>query len=153
MAKRFTDTEKWKDDWYLSLDNDYRIVWQYILDNCTPAGRLKKSFKLLNFCCNTNLTGKDMVEVFNNRVIDMGNYYFIPKFLKFQYPKGLNSQKPAIVSVRAELEDYGLIKMVIERFGNDYLTIKDKDRDKDKDKDTVMIKTEAEIDQEIWDES
>jgi len=27
MAKRFTDTDKWKDDWFISLSNDYKIIW------------------------------------------------------------------------------------------------------------------------------
>jgi hypothetical protein len=48
MSKRFTDTEKWKDDWFLSLSNDYRIVWQWLLDNCNHAGICKPSINLLN---------------------------------------------------------------------------------------------------------
>ena len=64
----------------------------------------------------------------------MGDYYFIPKFLKFQYPRGLSSNKPAIVAVRKELSDYSLNAIVSESLGNHYLMIKDKDKDKEKDK-------------------
>ncbi len=99
MAKRFTDKNKWTDEWYLSLSNDDRIVWEYILDTCTIAGRLKKNFKLLNFCCNVDYEEKQLLKVFDSRLLDKGGFYFIPKYLKFQYAKGLNSQKPAIVSV------------------------------------------------------
>ena len=136
MGKRFTDVDKWKDEWFLSLSNDHRIVWQYICDNCTPAGRLKKNFKLLNFCCYTNLDDSSFTAIFNGRAMDRGDYYFFPKFLKFQYPKGLNSEKPAIISIRNELQQYGLIQIVKESLGNDYLIVKDKDKDKDKDKES-----------------
>lgn len=139
MAKRFTDTEKWKDEWYLSLDNDNRIVWQYLLDSCSIAGLLKKNFKLLNFCCNVNYNEFILLDIFKDRVFDIGDYFFIPKFLKFQYPKGLKSDKPAIVSVRNELLDKGLIdndyEIIFKSFKNHSETIKDKYKDKVKDMD------------------
>lgn len=109
MSKRFTETEKWKDDWYLNLSNDYRIIWQYLLDNCSIAGIIKISFIHLNFCCKTNISEKDLYPVFSGRVLKVENYYFIPKFITYQYASGLNSQKPAIVSVREQLKKYGLI--------------------------------------------
>ena len=142
MAKRFTDSEKWKDDWYLNLDNDSRIVWQYLLDNCSIAGIIKLSLKHLNFCCNTNLSTESLEDIFEDRLIDLGDFYFIPKFISFQYPSGINSNKPAIVGVRKELAKYGLLdndynvilnnKIIIT---NDCSIIKDKDMDKDKVKD------------------
>jgi hypothetical protein len=135
MAKRFTDSDKWKDEWYLSLSNDHRIVWQYLLDNCTPAGRWKKNQKLLNFCCNTNITEDELKKVFNGRIIEKPDFFFIPKFIKFQYASGLGSNKPAIVSVRKELKEYNLLSIIKKSFGNDYLIVKDKDKDKDMDKD------------------
>jgi len=165
MAKRFTDSDKWKDGWYMSLNNDERIAWQYLLDNCTIAGRWKINIKSLNFHCNSNFSKEQFEETFKGRVffIQEGEYYFIPKFLKFQYSTGLNSSKPAIISVRKELIQYDLVEIVQELFGNDYLTIterlpndsrtirqllpndlaiikdKDKDKYKDKDKDKATI--------------
>ena len=132
MAKRLTDTEKWNDDWYISLDNDYRIIWQWLLDNCNHAGICKRSMKLLNMMCNTNITEEQLVSMMSNRVIVLDNNWFIPKFLKFQYT-GLQSNKPVIVSVVKELEKYGYCNHIPQSFGNDYLIIKDKDKDKDKD--------------------
>jgi uncharacterized phage protein (TIGR02220 family) len=134
MSKRLTDTEKWRDDWFGSLCNDYRIVWQYLVDSCNHAGIWKKDFRGLNFNCNTNLTESDIKEIFNGRLIDRGNFFFIPKFLKFQYPGGLNSHKPVIVSVVKELQLNNLIDIVKQSLGNDYLIIKSKDKDKSKDK-------------------
>lgn len=124
MARRFTDTEKWKDEWYGSLSNDNRIIWQYLLDNCTQAGIFKKDWRLLRFQCNTQISEEDFLKVFGDRVIDRGNYFFIPKFLKFQNKKGLNSNKPAVVSIREELIENNLIEIVRQSLGNDFITIK-----------------------------
>ena len=140
MSKRFTDTEKWKDDWYLSLNNDYRIVWQWLLDNCNHAGICKPSIKLLNMMCNTNLKEEELFKIFEGRLIEFKNFWFIPKFLKFQYGN-LNSKKPAVVSVVNEIVKNNLINyvndlgIITESLHNDYVTIKDKDKDKDKEKD------------------
>ena len=132
MAKRLTDTEKWNDDWYISLNNDYRIIWQWLLDNCNHAGICKRSMKLLNLMCNTLITEEELVAEMLGRVIIKDNNWFIPKFLKFQYPN-LLSNKPVIISVIKELEKNNLIEIIPESFGNDYLIIKDKSKDKDKD--------------------
>jgi len=144
MSKIFTDTEKWKDDWYISLTNDYRIIWQWLLDNCNHAGICKRSIKLLNFMCNTNITEDELISEMEGRLIIKNNIWFIPKFLKFQY-SSLKSKKPVIVSVIKELKINDLLNMIPESFGNDYvivtelltndsLIIKDTANDKDKDK-------------------
>lgn len=135
MAKRFTDTDKWRDEWFGPLSNDDRIVWLYIIDTCDHAGIWKKDMRSLNFNCNTSITEEYLIELLDARLIDMGQYFFIPKFLTYQYPKGLNSRKPAIVSVVNRLIEKGLHIMINESLGNDYLMIKDKDKDKNKDQD------------------
>jgi len=140
MAKRFTDTEKWKDEWWGSLPNDYRMIWLYLIDSCSMAGIWKKDFRGLNFNCNTNIDEKQFFEIFGSRLIDRGNFFFIPKFLRFQYPKGLNSNKPVIISIVKEIEKNNLSQTIKELLGNDYLIVKDKDKDKDKEKDKVKDK-------------
>ncbi len=145
MAKRLTDTEKWKDDWYISLSNDDKIVWQWLLDNCNHAGFCKKSLAMLNLMCRVNYTEDELLKKMDERVLCIKNYWFIPKFIKFQYTTLLSS-KPVIVSVVKDLFLMGCEKMVGDMFGNDYKIIsesfnnhyqmiKDKDKDKDKRKD------------------
>ena len=48
MAKRFHDTEIWKEDWFLSLPLNYREFWFYILDSCDHAGIWKPNFLVAN---------------------------------------------------------------------------------------------------------
>ena len=94
--------------------------------------------------CNTNITEEELIAEMEGRLIIKNNIWFIPKFLKFQYPS-LKSKKPVIVSVIKELKTNDLLNLIPESFGNDYvivtelldndyLIIKDKDKDKDKDK-------------------
>lgn len=145
MAKRFTDSDKWKDDWYISLSNDYKIVWQWLLDNCSHSGLCKRSISLLNLMCKVDVTEDDIIQKMNGRVVAFDDYWFIPKFIKFQYST-LYSNKPAIISVVKDIFKYNLQVMIPESFGNDYIIIeksfdnhckmiKDKDKVKDKDKD------------------
>ena len=157
MPRRFTDTDKWRDEWWGSLDNDYRMIWLYLVDSCSIAGIWKKDFRGLNFNCNTNISEVEFLATFGTRIIDKGNYFFIPKFLRYQCPKGLNSNKPAILSIVKELEQNNLIQTVHESLGNDFLIIKGKGTGKGIGKDKVKEKTkEPEIatlqDYEFWTE-
>jgi len=147
MAKRYTDTEKWKDDWFVSLNNDYRIIWQWLLDNCNHAGICKRSIKLLNFMCNTKATEDELILEMEGRLIIKDNIWFIPKFLKFQYST-LKSNKPVIVSIVKELKTNNLLNLIPESFGNDYIIVNESlDNDsiiiKDKDKDMDMVKDKS----------
>lgn len=147
MAKRFTDTEKWKDDWYISLSNDNKVVWQWLIDNCSIAGVCKPSIGLLNMMCQVKYTEDQLIQEMDGRVISHGRIWFVPKFLKFQYST-LLSNKPAIVSVVKELFNYGLIDLIPKSFGNDYQIISESFqnhlimiKDKDKDSNDLLSKT------------
>lgn len=160
MAKRFTLTEKWLDGWFLGLSQENKLIWIWVLDTCTPAGRWIKNFKMLKFCCDANITEEEFREAFKDKVIDKGDYYFIPDFLMLQYPRGLNSYKPAIISVREELIIHKLLPdvkqslgndylMIKQSLSNDYLMIKDKEKERSKEKETTQDKNNIYIYQDI----
>lgn len=50
MAKRNTATDKWDDDWYLSLEPELKLVWDYLTLKCDGTGQIKISFKKLSDC-------------------------------------------------------------------------------------------------------
>lgn len=148
MAKRFIDTEIFMDEWFTDLPNKYKLLWFYLITNCDNAGIFKVSYKIMKFHIGENLEPSEVKRVFTGRIVEIepDRIWFLPKFLLFQYPKGLASNKPAIVSVREKLQQFNLFPTVKEYLGNDYLiipeslsnryaTIKDKDKDKNKDKD------------------
>jgi hypothetical protein len=110
MAKRFTDTDKWKDEWYTDLPNDYKIIWQYLLDTCDNAGIYKRNVKLLNIMCNTNVSDTDILNAFKLRVTPISDEkWIINKFCVFQYgPDFLESKNKAVISVVNKLIENNL---------------------------------------------
>lgn len=148
MAKRLTDTEKWKDEWFVSLSNDDRIVWQWLLDNCSHAGFCKRSMSILNMMCRVNYSEDEMISKMERRVLIINNDWFIPKFIQFQYASLLVG-KPAILSVVRELFQKNCIGIIPESFGNNYKIISKSFENhcemiKDKVKDTVKVKDSLE---------
>lgn len=149
MAKRFTETNKWQDDWYCTLSNDEKVIWQYLNDHCSVAGLIKKGLKHLNYFCGTKFTEAKLIEVFGSKLVDLGDCFFLPSFILEQYPSGISSDKPLIVSVRKELEasnHYLIIQqslpnhypMIRQSLDNDRPIIKERERVKDK----VKVKEE-----------
>lgn len=146
MAKRYTDTEKWKDEWYLSLSNDYKIIWQWLLDNCSHSGFCKPSISFLNMLCGLKVTEDEIINHMDGRLLKVDKQWFIPKFIKFQYPT-LISNKPVIVSVVKDVISNNCQELLFD-FGEEYVIvaqsldnhlemIKDKDKYKDKVKDKI----------------
>lgn len=130
MAKRFTDTEKWKDEWFYGLSPEMKLAWIYILDCCDHCGIWKRNFELLRNSCGTVTKQLEAEKVFEGRFFVLPNGdWFIPKFLKFQYSKGIGGKMPAIISVRKKIIALGLLEYISKQFGNSFVTVKDKDKD------------------------
>ena len=110
MAKRFTETEKWKDPWFSNLTNDEKIVWLFLLDDCNHAGIWQVNLRRLNFECRTNYTLNELTNFLQYRICVLSEEkWFIPKFISFQYPKFPNGS-PAIKSAIKLLDKEGLIE-------------------------------------------
>jgi hypothetical protein len=112
MAKRLTDSEKWKDPFFEELSKDLKLAWLYLLDDCDHAGIWKKSIKRLNFSLDTNLTEKDLLKAFKERLVVLNNdKWFIHKFVTFQYGSDfINSKQKAVLSAIKILNENNLIK-------------------------------------------
>jgi len=147
MAKRFTDNNKWNDAWFMDLPSKYKLFWLYILDECDHAGVWKVNFKVAQFMIGEHLEVSEVKRYLKDRLIEVNDeYWFLPKFLKFQYPKGLKPTVKAQESVINILIKHELILTVKQQLGNSYLTVQDKDKDKDKDKDVLILdKKEEEV--------
>jgi coenzyme F420-reducing hydrogenase delta subunit len=155
MAKRFTDTEKWKDEWFTDLTNDYKVIWQYLLDTCDNAGIFKKNIKILNIMCNTNVSAEDILNTFKGRIsILSDDKWFINKFCVFQYgSEFLNSKNKAVTSAVQKLIDNGIIDKTMDTLSivypysidtpsipYQYFIDSPKEEDKDKVIDKINIK-------------
>lgn len=96
MAKRFTDTNKWDDEWFLELEPAHKLLWIYILDTCDHAGVWKVNFKKASFCIGALLDKETSLKALKGRVADLGNgKWFIEKFIPFQNGEKLNENNNA----------------------------------------------------------
>jgi len=146
MAKRFIDTNIFQDSWFMNLSPEAKLFFIYLITNCDNAGIIDLNIRLAEF-----QTGiKDLRNSFHTvcgefgekRLINLKeNYYFLPNFIRYQYPNGLNSAVKAQQSVVLKLQDFNINPNSLERVNKQlegsYITPQDKDMYKDKDKDIL----------------
>jgi len=144
MAKRFTDTDKWKDPWFQDLPIKYKIMWFYLLDNCNLAGIWKVNVRLASFQIGEPFESSEILRIFKGRITDLGEgKWFINKFIEFQYGKLSVNCKPHIpvINLLKEHKIKGYLKGIE--------TLKEKDKEKDKDMDKEKDK-ENELFELFW---
>jgi len=142
MAKRFTSTEIWGEDWFLDMPIEYKLFWFYILSECDFAGLFKINIK--QFCAinEVKIDIDKALEFFNRgkqriRKVN-GSMWLIEDFFNFQYGQNLNLNN----RVHRGIEEVYLrngVKLDSIRGLNE---VKDrvKDKDKEKDKDFSILK-------------
>jgi hypothetical protein len=148
MAKRFTDTEKWKKPFIRGLQGAYKLLWLYICDDCDHAGIWQVDMEVAAIRIGEKIDIKEAIKSFDEKIviIDKGNKWFIPSFLEFQYPSGLNSDNRAHNSVIILLEKYNLRisknkPLISPSEGSmDMDMVKDMDKDMDKGEKKVKFK-------------
>lgn len=107
MAKRFTDSEKWKRPWYRTLSLEAKVVWTYLLDNCDHAGIWVADFDLASFQVGFTFGEKDLQGWFKGKVVKVAEDKFcIPSYFDFQYG-ATKSEFKARISAAEILKRYG----------------------------------------------
>jgi hypothetical protein len=134
MAKRFTDTGKWKKKWIRELNPDMKLFWFYLLDNCDHAGIWEVDIELASFQVGVKLDETRILKAFNRKIVPFKpGKWFIPKFIEYQYGE-LNKTNRAHNSVIKILSKYKLNKGLARGLQGPMDMDKDKVKDKDKDK-------------------
>jgi hypothetical protein len=94
MAKRFTDTAKWNEDWFLDLTNSHKLFWIYICDNCDHAGIFKPNKRMFELIVGDRIDITDFLSIVNGdkiRIIELENgRWYLTGFISFQYGGKLN---------------------------------------------------------------
>lgn len=147
MAKRMTDTEKWRDDWFVGLSPESKLLWVYVVDNCDHAGIWRVSEQVASALVGLKFDIAKCRAELGARVVEVGrDYWFIPGFLRFQYGASVNLKAGVVISARRRLAEFGLEGYLDSP---DTLptpshegpgTPKDKDKDKDKDSTKRILK-------------
>lgn len=142
MAKRFTDTEKWKKPFIRNLSAPYKLLWLYICDDCDHAGIWQVDIDVARIRIGEQITEREALKFFGDKVIriDEGNKWYIPSFIDFQYPSGLNPDNKAHGGIIKVLQKYNLIDDEFKPLVSPLYGAMDMDKEMDMDKDKVMVK-------------
>ena len=145
MAKRFTDTEKWKKPFIRGLQGAYKLLWLYICDDCDHAGIWQVDIDVAQIRIGEKIDLNEAIKSFDEKIIifDKGNKWFIPSFIEFQYPSGLNPDNRAHNSIIILLEKNNLLDKQNKPLTRPLQGRKDMDMVKDMDMD--MVKEEKKI--------
>jgi hypothetical protein len=86
MSKRFIDTNLFSDEWFNELSKDCKLFFIYHITTCDHAGILKLNKKLCEFQTGIKSIETVIKELGNSYITLKEGVYWMPKFLKFQYP-------------------------------------------------------------------
>lgn len=146
MAKRFTDTNKYRNPFFRGLKGPYKLLWDFLYHHCDNAG-----IWIVDFEEAQKYVGKDMkiaedlaLSFFNEdetRVVPIseGKKWFIPSFIEFQYSR-LSEKNKAHTGIISQLVKYHLlnedlsIRTILRPLEGSLQGPKDKDKEQDKDK-------------------
>lgn len=139
MAKRMTDTDKWKKRFLKDLNYANKLLWLYMLDDCNHAGIWDIDLEVASIRIGLNVDMDDLFK-FGDKIVvfDNNEKVFIPDFIDFQYGE-LNPTSNVHKSVIALLDKYNLEGYMKGSQGVQS-TLKDKDKDKDIVKAKVKVK-------------
>lgn len=114
MAKRFFSTELLDDPWVMDLPNKYKLFWVYLLTKCDYTGIWQVNYKSAQFYVGEHLEPVECERMFNSRIIKIeeGKYWFLPKFVEFQYGSELSYANPAVRKVIYKLQSEGLLSLL-----------------------------------------
>lgn len=140
MAKRFTDSEKWKKPFIRTLKAPYKLLWLYITDECNHAGIWQVDMDVACLKIGEKLNFNEALSSFEGKIfiIENGEKWFIPDFIEFQYGT-LNPTNRVHESVISLLSKYNLLdeNLNIKPLDSPLQRAMDKDKDKDKGKDST----------------
>jgi hypothetical protein len=134
--RRFTDADKWEDDWFMNLSREGRELWQYMCDRCDLAGVWEPSQRFVAFHLGMTVNLSDARAWFGDRVEQLSDgKWRLVKFIQFQHPGGLNPRCKAHVPVIARLTALNLpipIFNPIDSLSNGYGRATDSAQEEDK---------------------
>ena len=132
MSKRFTETAKWDDRWFVDLKAEHKLAWLYCCDCCDVAGVLDLSPRLANFRIGCDIQWDEFVKACGDRVAVLpdGKLWLVG-FVGFQY--GELSKDCKAHNAVFRLMDKHQLQRVSKGYPKGMDTLKDKDKEKDKD--------------------
>mgnify|MGYP007100057613 FL=1 len=145
MAKRFSATEIWEEDWFLDMPNEYKLFWYYMLSTCDHAGLFKVNVGSFCKLLSVKIDPDKYLELINNGKLRVrpitGSLWLIEDFFVFQYGHVFNHNNKVHQSIANLYKKYNInilevrgLSEVKERTKRGQEGVNDTPKDKEKDK-------------------
>lgn len=89
MAKRFTDTDIWDQDWFIELPSKYKLFWNYIKDKCDNAGIWRPNKVVAQRIIGEQINVQEFFDFVNSdkkRIVELpSGRWFLKDYFLFQY--------------------------------------------------------------------
>ncbi len=96
MPKRFTDTDIWEKEWFMSLTPTEKCLVKYVRDKCDLAGIWKPNFILASYVIGEKVTEEMLINIDNGKQFQslLDGKILCIDFVRFQYGSQLNPTSP-----------------------------------------------------------
>lgn len=118
--KRFSETDKWKDEWFSSLSILQKLVFLFLIDNCDNAGFFEINARLNSFLIGIleseylgalNGLSKGLVKSKDEKKYFIKNFLFHQKNLPLKYENNAHKQIIFLIENNKMLFDYDFEKL------------------------------------------
>lgn len=107
----FTDTEKWRDEWFHALSPGNKMLWYWMTDMCNVAGIFKWSPTIAAMEIGIKKLPDDPLAPFVDRIVHLrGDWYAIRKYIPFQQGcplQAIGTTSGSHIKIRRLTEEYG----------------------------------------------
>ena len=113
MAKRFTNSDKWRRPDFRKLEPELKLLYLYIFENCEHTGTWEEDIDMANFQTGLNLNRDQVRQALDGLLIITSHRgrvrYFLPDFIEDQYGETFNHHNKVHASVVDKLERFGIL--------------------------------------------
>lgn len=111
MSKRFTDTELWDKEWFMTLSLKQKCIVKFIRDKADLCGVWSPNFVIASAYIGEKITEKDVLSINKGnqfRKLANGKIYCVG-FVEFQYGNVLSEKSPIHKKIIGLLESNGIL--------------------------------------------
>lgn len=99
MAKRFTDTDIWDQDWFVDLPPKYKLFWYYVKDKCDHVGIWRPNKVIAQRIIGEPINTEEFLQFVNcegkHRIIVLpSKRWFLKDYFVFQYGDHFSPTSP-----------------------------------------------------------
>ena len=110
MAKRFIQHELLRNPWLRAASTLEKLLWVGLITECDHAGIWIVDWQMMELMVGGKIDPGAAKKFLNGRFleVDNGRRWFLPDFIRFQYPQGVSTNNNTMKSVRQILDNYGI---------------------------------------------